>query len=852
MAPATLAARLRRHPPDVRALTAASMGVGPNLRSAPILPCRDLWHAPGSMTAAPRGGETHAARHTISAYVAALLGTALACLMRVGLEDVLQGRARLLTFIPAITIAAYLGGLRPGLGATALSTFLGWYVLIPPRNSFTIESSADAANLVLFAAVGASISWVCERMHAARDRAAAAERELRESERRLQRQLAELHATYATAPVGLCVLDTDLRHVRINERLAEINGVPAAAHLGRTVREIVPAMADELEPRFRRVLATGEPVRSIEVSGETPAQPGVRRTWLASYFPLRDEGGKVLGVNVVCEEITEQKRAEAALREANEAAERSLAQLQAVIGSMHEGLSITSVDGALRTANEAGLRICGVSSFEEMRAAAPLYETYTLGGEPLPPEDRPLARVGRGERFDDVELRVRRRDTGVEQIIAYAGGPVLDREGRRIAGVITFQDVTAQKRAAAERERLLESERAARAEAERANRSKDEFLAVVSHELRTPLNAILGWSTLLRRPGLAAAQLDKGLAVVERNTRLLVQLISDLLDVSRIVAGKLHVEREPVDLAACVEAAVESLRNTAAAKGVAIHEAIESIGGVVRGDPARLQQVAMNLVSNAIKFTPAGGRVEVRVARRGGRAEIVVRDTGQGIDPGFLPHVFDRFRQADGGTTRQHGGLGLGLAIVRSLVELHDGSVRVESEGIGKGATFTVSLPSPAGRPAFEVEAPLSGEVTSLRGVRVLVVDDEHDMRELLERVLAEHGAAVTAAASAEEALSLLSQRAIDVLVSDISMPGMDGYGFVQKVRSGGARDVPAVALTGFARAQDRERALSAGYLAHLTKPIDPAELVTAVARLSGRGAGRREAEARVLEARPA
>jgi CheY-like chemotaxis protein len=244
--------------------------------------------------------------------------------------------------------------------------------------------------------------------------------------------------------------------------------------------------------------------------------------------------------------------------------------------------------------------------------------------------------------------------------------------------------------------------------------------------------------------------------------------------------------------------------------------------------------------------------VEVRVARRGGRAEIVVRDTGQGIDPGFLPHVFDRFRQADGGTTRQHGGLGLGLAIVRSLVELHDGSVRVESEGIGKGATFTVSLPSPAGRPAFEVEAPLSGEVTSLRGVRVLVVDDEHDMRELLERVLAEHGAAVTAAASAEEALSLLSQRAIDVLVSDISMPGMDGYGFVQKVRSGGARDVPAVALTGFARAQDRERALSAGYLAHLTKPIDPAELVTAVARLSGRGAGRREAEARVLEARPA
>ncbi|MFT3767939.1 MAG: ATP-binding protein [Minicystis sp.] len=394
----------------------------------------------------------------------------------------------------------------------------------------------------------------------------------------------------------------------------------------------------------------------------------------------------------------------------------------------------------------------------------------------------------------------------------------------------------AMERAAIEREALLESERAARADAERANRMKDEFLAVISHELRTPLSAILGWTTLLRRPGRTADQIEKGLAVLERNTRLQVQLISDLLDVSRIVTGKFNLEMQPVTPSTVVEAAVEVLRAAAAAKGVELSTAIAPSEGTVRGDPARLQQIVTNLIANAIKFTPPGGRVSVSLAEREDRAEITVADTGQGISAEFLPHVFDRFRQADASTTRRHGGLGLGLAIVKHLVESHGGAVRAESAGAGLGATFTVTLPCAEGRVSATAAPPIPSEPASLRGVRVLVLDDERDTRELVQRLLEEHEAEVDAAASAEQALALLKSHAPDVIVSDIGMPGMDGYALMREVRREGAEkasEVPAVALTAFARAEDRQRALSAGYQAHLAKPIEPAELVATVASLA-------------------
>jgi len=387
-----------------------------------------------------------------------------------------------------------------------------------------------------------------------------------------------------------------------------------------------------------------------------------------------------------------------------------------------------------------------------------------------------------------------------------------------------------------ERDHLLESERAARAEAERASHLKDEFLTTLSHELRTPLNAILGWTQLLRRPNPAPGYLNKGLEVLERNAKLQAQLISDLLDVSRIMSGKLHLDTQIVDMRGVIDAALDSVRPAARAKDITLRAALDGADAPVLGDSIRLQQVVWNLLSNAVKFTPRGGRVEVTLAASSEQMILSVRDTGQGIDPEFVHHLFERFRQEDPSATRQHGGLGLGLSIVRHLVELHGGVVRAESEGQGKGATFTVELPVQTGARVQRVGAEPAHRGTSLQGVRVLVVDDEPDARDLARRVLEERGADVVAAGSAPEALAAVRVHRPDVLVSDLRMPGMDGYTLIRQIRSASdAEDLPAVALTSFARPEDRQRAAQAGYQTHVAKPLEPGELVTAVARLSHR-----------------
>jgi signal transduction histidine kinase/CheY-like chemotaxis protein len=396
-----------------------------------------------------------------------------------------------------------------------------------------------------------------------------------------------------------------------------------------------------------------------------------------------------------------------------------------------------------------------------------------------------------------------------------------------------------------ERERLLESERIARAEAERANRVKDEFLATLSHELRTPLNAILGWAQVLRRRlNGPASEIGSGLEVIERNARLQAQLIEDLLDMSRITSGKLRLEMHHVDPAAVIDAAIESIRPAAAARDVRIASMIEPAGPVL-GDASRLQQVLWNLLSNAVKFTPRDGTVSVSLRRSDGQIEFSVSDTGQGIAPQFLPHVFERFRQADGSTTRKHGGLGLGLAIVKHLIDLHGGTVRAESAGEGRGATFTVSLPlAPVNEhAALEItQVPVARdnaigcEGTDLTGVKVLVVDDDDDARSFVSRLLTECKALVVTAPSGSAALELMPQFQPNVLVSDIGMPEMDGYEFIRKVRAQtDAAALPAAALTAFARSEDRRRALLAGYQSHLAKPVEPAELVAVIASLAGR-----------------
>ena len=418
--------------------------------------------------------------------------------------------------------------------------------------------------------------------------------------------------------------------------------------------------------------------------------------------------------------------------------------------------------------------------------------------------------------------------------------PVREERGEVVRLVAIGRDITEHKRAEEERAALLASERAARSAAERAARLKDDFVSTLSHELRTPLNAILGWIGVLK-VDQQPATLAKAIDVIDRNSRRQSQVIDDLLDVGRIISGKLRLDVQPVNLASIVEEAVTSARPAADAKGVRLRQVLGSAGTIL-GDPERLQQVVWNLVSNAIKFTPRGGLVQVTLKKVDRQVTVEVRDTGIGIRPELLPDVFQRFRQEDVSSTKRQGGLGLGLAIARNLVEMHGGSVEAASEGEGAGSVFTVRLPLASTQRASggvdTLELVPAQFASLLSGVRVLVLDDEADAREIVQRLLEDSGATVVTAGSAHDALDQLSHGLVpDVIVSDIGMPDQDGYEFMQRVRrlGGAVSSVPAAALTALARLEDRKRALMAGYQSHLAKPVDPTELVAMVASMTGR-----------------
>jgi signal transduction histidine kinase/CheY-like chemotaxis protein len=413
------------------------------------------------------------------------------------------------------------------------------------------------------------------------------------------------------------------------------------------------------------------------------------------------------------------------------------------------------------------------------------------------------------------------------------------------------QVLAASRASAAERQALLLHEREARSHAESVSAMKDEFLATLSHELRTPLSAILGWAEILQRGVRDEVALRRGLETIERNARAQAQLVDDLLDMSRIISGKVRLEMQAIDPATFVEAALETAGPAALAKNIVLGKSLAPGAGVIIGDLGRLQQVMWNLLSNAVKFTPAGGTVDVLLERRGNEVVVRVCDSGIGIDSGFLPFVFDRFRQADASTTRRHGGLGLGLSIARQLVELHGGTIEVDSPGLGQGATFTLRFPlstgpAPApGHPAAGLE-PAGAQrpayaPADLAGITVLVVDDAGDTLELTRQVLAGCGAATLVAASADAALAIMDTERPDVLVSDIGMPEIDGFELMRRVRlrahaAGGA--IPAIALTAFTRQQDREAALRAGFTAYLAKPVEPDALVAAVAGMAEHAVG--------------
>ncbi|MBD2435151.1 PAS domain-containing hybrid sensor histidine kinase/response regulator [Fischerella sp. FACHB-380] len=495
-----------------------------------------------------------------------------------------------------------------------------------------------------------------------------------------------------------------------------------------------------------------------------------------------------------------------------------------------------------------------------------------------------------GENYD-IEYRFRRACDGEYRWHLGRAFPLRDQDGQIVKWFGSCTDIHDQKLAIEERAQALERERAARIELEKASRMKDEFLAIVSHELRSPLNGILGWSRLLRTRKLSPDKTEQALASIERNAQAQTQLIEDLLDISRIIRGQVRLNLRPTNLVPVIQAALDTVNPTASTKSINLQFTILDVGledgggnlateseeypsnlkseiqnpkFQVSGDPDRLQQVVWNLLSNAVKFTPEGGQVEVRLSKgmvsgncgQGGNfsplshpsliyAQIQVIDTGKGINPEFLPYVFDRFRQADATTTRTQGGLGLGLAIVRNLVELHGGTISVASQGEGQGTTFTIQLPLLSTDVVSNELAELAilrqtnCETTfNLSGLKILTVDDEADTREFLQTALEQYGAIVTTAASTREALQLLQQVKPDVLLSDIGMPGEDGYSLIRQLRSlppeqGG--QIPAAALTAYARQEDRKLALDAGFQMHIPKPIEPIQLLIVVARLAGR-----------------
>jgi PAS domain S-box-containing protein len=520
--------------------------------------------------------------------------------------------------------------------------------------------------------------------------------------------------------------------------------------------------------------------------------------------------------------------------------------LRTTLASIGEAVIATDVDGRVTLVNAVAGKLTGVGEEAVGRPLAEVFRAVDDGRQAIPdPVAAALARGGPAQIGPGVTLLAR---SGLEYPIEGSVAPIRAEGGKPQGVALIFGDRTEARRGEVERAALLAREQEARAEAERASRTKDEFIATVSHELRTPLNAVLGWARLLRTGRLDAEATVRAMESIERSAMTQAQIVDDLLDVARIVRGRLKLDVQEVDLAAAVEGAADTVRPAANAKGITVELHLQPGAGLVRGDPARLQQVTWNLLANAIKFTPPGGRVEVRLRRLADRVRLQVEDDGAGIDAGFLPHVFERFRQADSSPTRAHGGLGIGLAIVRHLVEAHGGSVAAASAGRNHGACFTVDLPLPIDpsradpRPGGRPGAPLAlspAEAPSLSDLHVLVVDDDADTLDAVRHLLELAGARVSTASSASEAFDALTGEPPDVLLSDIGMPGEDGISLIRRVRGldrsrGG--QVPAAALTAYTQVSDRHRALGAGFQAFLAKPVDPGELAAAVARLAGRG----------------
>jgi PAS domain S-box-containing protein len=604
-----------------------------------------------------------------------------------------------------------------------------------------------------------------------------------------------------------------------NPAAERIYGWSAAEAIGQSIELIVPAFRLDEEARLRQCVVRGEVIRDVETVRRRRDDTLVSVSWTLS--PLCGPTGKPASVLIVTKDLS-----------GGEGHDRASRRLAAIVESSDDAIISKDLNGIVASWNVAAERVFGYSAEEMIGTSIRVLIPEERQGE----EDETLAKIRRGERLEHFET-VRRRKDGSLLPISLTVSPILDGDGRVIGASKIARDITLLKAVQAERIQLLQE----------TSRLKDEFLASLSHELRTPLNAILGYARMLQAGIVAPEKQPRAIETIERNATSLTQIVEDVLDVSRIISGKMRLNVRVVDLAEAVRGALDAVAPAADAKGILVETTLEPGPSPVSGDPERLQQILWNLLSNAVKFTNRGGSVVVRLEHVDSHVNVTVSDTGIGIAPEFMPHVFERFRQADAGITRERGGLGLGLAIARQLVEMHGGSIDASSGGPGKGSTFRVTLPLTAGLQTGEAEEPVHPHVVhgpgaisipNLHGLQVLAVDDEPDALSVVCEILEATGAQVMTARSAAEALSSLEAALPDILVADLGMPHMDGFELIARVRmhpEPRVREVPAVALTAYARSEDRAKTLRAGFSIHLAKPIDPAELLTTIAVLAGR-----------------
>ncbi len=640
--------------------------------------------------------------------------------------------------------------------------------------------------------------------------------------RRLERVTQHFAAIVASADDAIVSKDLDGIVVSWNPAAERLFGYTAADIVGRSIRLIIPPDRQSEEDRVLATIRRGESIDHFETLRQR--KDGSLVPISLTVSPIRNANGEIIGASKIARDLTRIQRTQ-----------REALRLAAIVESSDDAIVSKDLDGIVTSWNASAQRIFGYTAAEMIGRSI----RTIIPDDRQHEEDMVLSRIRKGERVDHFETMRRRKD-GVLVAISLTVSPIRGLDGTILGASKIARDISDRQRAEEERQRLLTMAR-------EASRLKDEFLATLSHELRTPLNAIVGYVRMMQSNLLTGDKLRRAIDTVSRNATSLNQIVEDVLDVSRIISGKLRLDVQRVDLGPILQNAVDTVRPAADAKGLQLTTISDPRTPPVSGDPERLQQVLWNILSNAVKFTPRGGKVQARLEQVNSHVEITVSDTGAGIAPEFLPHVFDRFRQADAGMDRAAGGLGLGLAISRHLVELQGGRIFAMSGGVGKGSTFRIELPrrivdDVAMREAREHPRSSGDEphivVPQLHGIRILAVDDDRDALALVREILEATGATVATADSGQDALTALQRTIPDVLLLDIGMPQMTGFELIERIRTSEdprVRAVPAAALTAYARSEDRIRALRSGFQLHLAKPVDPAELMAAMAALARR-----------------